>query len=452
MAPVPTRTAWVLLAWGLSLAALCCAPAASIAHDGGTAHARAAAGSTERALAKALGDDVEMRADGLYAVPGEDGEPLLTHGPDMLRAMPSGTATPGFSPGDPERDPACASDHYQHFIYAHAPDAPDRYEEVKAEIQAAARRMNAVLNTASLASGGGTADLRVLCDEAGDVRVDRIVSPAPITELIAAVEGSGVGAASANYTIFYDGNAAGACGVASYPDDERLAADNAANAGGGYAVAYERCWFTEGPMHEMAHTQGAVQYGAPHSTGTGGHCFEEQDVVCYSPDGGDLNQGVVVNRCSNRIQFDCGADDYFDSAPEPGEYLSEHWNLGSPLNRFISFGVRPAEASAAPLRLRQGKARRGGSASPGVTRGFWIRVPQRTRKLRITMKSPGGYDLDLYVGTAPSPGEEGYVCRSAGNSSIERCVVRHPSAGRWYAGVPTISGAAGVPFTVAAKL
>jgi hypothetical protein len=446
MAPVPTLR-WVLLAWAFALALLAWAPATAPAHRG-DAHATAAAGATQRAVELTLGPDAQRRADGLFSLPGSDGEAIVSHGPDMLRAMPAGAGR-GLTPGDPERMPVCAGEHFQRFFYAHAPGTPDRYEQVKSEIQAAVRRMNTVLNTASLASGGGTADLRVLCDEAGDVRVDRIVSSASVTDLISAVEDGGYELPSANYTIFYDGDAAGACGVATYEPDERLAAENLANAGGGYAVVYDRCWLTEGPMHEMAHNMGAVQYGAPHSTGAGGHCYEEQDVLCYSPDGGDLNQDGVEYRCDNRIQFDCGFDDYFDSAPEPGEYLAEHWNLGSPLNAFIAFGERPEEAGA--LRLRHGRAV-SETAEAGVSRGFWVRIPKRARKLTVSVRSPGGFDLDLYVGRTPSPGEESYVCRASTGASVERCVIRRPARGRWYASVPTVMGDAGVPFRVRAAI
>lgn len=450
MAPMPIQRRWALLAWGCVLAAIGCAPSAALAHDG-VVHAAVSEGATERAVEATLGEDADPAGEGLYAVEGEGGETVVSHGPDLLRAMPSGSAGRGFAPGEPERAPVCAEDHYQRFFYARAEGAPDRYEEVKAQIQAAVRRMNAVLNTASLASGGGTADLRVLCDEAGEVRVDPLVSDEPITSLIAAIRRARLDAPGANNTVFYDGDASGACGIATITTDERLAPENVVNEGGGYAAVYGRCWFNEGPMHEMAHNMGAVQYGAPHSTGTGAHCYEEQDVVCYTPDGGDLNQGGAVDRCSGRIQFDCGADDYFDSAPEAGEYLSEHWNLGSPLNRFISFGERPVETAAAPVKLRLDRARSERAAQAGISREFWVRVPRHTRRLTITVRNPAGFDLDLYVGTSPSPGEEGHVCRSTSVSAVERCVLRRPHRGRLYAGVSTVLGDPGVPFRVKAS-
>ena len=55
-------------------------------------------------------------------------------------------------------------------------------------------------------------------------------------------------------------------------------------------------------MHEGAHTMGAVQASAPHSTGSGWHCNQEQDVLCYV-DGGDRNQ-FIVNDCPARLYFD----------------------------------------------------------------------------------------------------------------------------------------------------
>ena len=108
-------------------------------------------------------------------------------------------------------------------------------------------------------------------------------------------------------------------------------------------------------MHENGHNQGAVQPGAPHAT-PGGHCWDENDVMCYA-DGTRTDQ-PIENRCAE-TSFDCGCDspaadgnDYFDSAPEPGEYLSTHWNIGSrqSLHRPSVTGWRSAARAGLCLR------------------------------------------------------------------------------------------------------
>jgi hypothetical protein len=84
-------------------------------------------------------------------------------------------------------------------------------------------------------------------------------------------------------------------------------------------------------LHEMSHTLGAVQMGAPHSSGAG-HCYDEQDIMCYwdggpyFTSGGDLTYdpgcaGVGINE-----SLDCNKDDYFSPNPSAGSYLATHWN------------------------------------------------------------------------------------------------------------------------------
>jgi hypothetical protein len=456
MATTPARTSWVLSAGASVFAAMCVAPTTDVAG------AAVPAGDSPlqdvpRGIERVLGPGVEARPDGLYEVPVQGDDALASHGPDSVRALGGAASATGFAPGDAERPPVCATDYYQHVIYARESGAPDRYEESKPEIQAAMRRTNAVLNSDSLASGGGTADYKVLCEPSGEIQVDELVSSSSsVSEIAEALEDSALDEPNADYTIFFDGDVGNACGAASYVDDQRLAPDNLNNAGGGLAVIYRTCWFTEGPMHENAHNQGAVQYGAPNSTGTGGHCYDELDVMCYSPDGGDVNQGGTMSLCSDRVHFDCGADDYFDTAPEPGEYLETHWNLGSPLNNFIALG-EPLPAEQSPLvRLRPGRFRHDNGGGTGAWRRYWVRVPRGEPALRIVVRDQAcaaygcDADLDLYVQRAAEPTGESYECRSAGPTPSGQCTIRRPRRGRWYIGVTTAAGGDGAPFKVRA--
>lgn len=287
---------WLPLAWALTLAL-----------------GPAAAGEAQRADGKpsrvaAIGEHVTRLPSGLFEVevPGGD---LLTHGPDPLalrtRRSETRATSFGFGLGDAERPPVCATDFYQHVLYARSETAPDRYAQAVPQIRSSIRRMNAVLNRDAADSGGGSADYKVLC-QAGEIRVDALTAPGSDFEsIVTAAKSAGFDAPNADYTIFSD-ERAGYCGIASYQADERLLNLNRSNNGGGYAVTYRDCWLTETPMHENGHNQGAVQYLAPNSTGTGGHCYDEFDVMCYSPDGGDRHQGGAVSRCQDRVHFDCG--------------------------------------------------------------------------------------------------------------------------------------------------
>ena len=332
----------------LAISALALVPSAdAVAHD----ITKAAPGDTYKAL-RGIGP-AKAAGKGLLRVKLMNEDTVLTHGPD---AEPEGRgaeepAAAGDPPviGGPERQPVCAADYHQHVLYGHPADRPSRFASVKATIVAEIRRMNAALNEEAVASGGRTADYKVKCDPAGEIQVDTFQSTqaddrTTFAGVLSAARAAGFDSSRADYTIFFDSSAPPACGTGTYSPDQRLSADNQNNAGGDYAVVYSNCWTDRTAMHENGHNQGAVQYDAPFSTGDGAHCNDGHDVMCYS-DGGDRDIGMSLF-CQDRMRFDCRHDSYFDTAPEPGEYLESNWNLGSALNRFIAFDA-PAPAKAA---------------------------------------------------------------------------------------------------------
>lgn len=334
MAP---RVGFQLRTAATSVAAVAClaAPAGAFAdHPVGTVD-----GEVPSAVEQALGGEVTELPDGLYEVDLRRGPDLTTHGPDTQPEIRFDHGS-SLGPGDPERPPVCASDYYQHVLYAHRASDPSDFVAATPLIQATMRRINAALNEESLESGGVSADYKVLCDGSGAIQVDEFVvnSGTSFNSVVSAARSAGFDDSNVDYTIFFDYAHPSICGVGSFTSDESLSAGNANNAGGDYGITYDGCWNGTTTMHENGHNQGAVQYNAPFSTGDGAHCWDENDVMCYSPDGGDLHQQGTISRCADRLHFDCGHDDYFDPAPESCEYLATHWNLGSRFNRFITFG------------------------------------------------------------------------------------------------------------------
>lgn len=270
--------------------------------------------------------------DGFLQVRLADGTVLTTHGPDPL--PPPGDI--GFAAGDEMRQPVCTSEWHMRVLYGHPP-GQDRSQEVLPDLRDAIWRMNAVLNADALESGDVEADYKVRCDADGQIRIDTFQGPetggntytADFAAVVDAARADGHTDARSDYLIFYDDSSDGVCGVGNLARDDSLSADNANLHGPDYGVAYESCWFGRTPMHENGHTQGAVQALAPDWDGSG-HCLEGIDVMCYP------TQSILVF-CSDRTHFDCDHDTYFDAAPEPGEWLETHWNLGSRLNAYIAF-------------------------------------------------------------------------------------------------------------------
>jgi len=397
----------------------------------GSADAAAPGPDDQRVLGPGATRADSGKHKGHYVVRLRNGRSLVTHGPDP-KLPRDGLADHGggLEAGDPERPPKCATDYYQHVLYARPATAPNRYATVKPQLQAIVRRMNAVLNEEALESGNRNADYKVRCDTGGNIEVGQFITSATNFYAVASdAEAAGFNAPNADYTIFLDAPDRTSCGVGSYWPDERPTADNANNNpggdyGAGYAITYQGCWDSHTPMHENGHNQGAVGESAPYSTGDGGHCRDEEDVMCYS-DGGSRDFGVFT-RCPEKLRFDCGHDTYFDAAPEPGEYLSDHWNIGSAANRFV--------ASGAP-ELENGVRLRAVAGAPKTWSYYRVTVPEGASSLKLVLDGPDDGDLDLYVRRGELPTKQSYDCRPASATADERCKFTAPEAGSWYVGV-----------------
>lgn len=118
------------------------------------------------------------------------------------------------------------------------------------------------------------------------------------------------------------------CGQGSVYSDTRATTDNYNNVFGGLAIAWKTCWNYAEP-HEISHTLGAVQPGAPYST-AGYHCRDKRDVMCYND--GTLGGASMVSRCTSDIawwRLDCGKDTYFRGNSPSSGWLSNHWNIAN---------------------------------------------------------------------------------------------------------------------------
>jgi hypothetical protein len=434
--------------------ALLVALAATVSGD---APAQAAgAHAFERATLRIVGEGAKPTGSGLYRVNPAVGPRLLTHGPDPAPPTPAAAraADANVAAAGVERQPACATDFYQRILYAHVAGTPDRLAGVQEQIRAGVRRMDGLLNQDSLASGGPTADYKLWCDAAGEIAIASFTAASPsFADVVAGARAAGYRSSVADFLIYFDGDFGGSCGIASYNSDERLVAGNVNNEGGGYGIVYLPCWDNETAMHESGHLMGAVQYGAPNSTGSGGHCYEELDVMCYSPDGGDLHQDGSVERCADAVRFDCNFDDYFDSAPEPGEYLESHWNLGSPLNRMIAFdGATEAIAGGdEQASLGTGGKKSAVVGAAGDWRYFSFKAKRHSRLLRLRVFGAAGAELALFVRHGHKPTRNLYRCRAVVHDRHASCRLPRPERGRWYAGVRTRGGMPGSGYKISVR-
>ncbi|HUR15429.1 MAG TPA: hypothetical protein VM097_13185 [Mycobacteriales bacterium] len=324
----------------VALALLLVAPVVS-ANAGSESSATALCGRGLRAAAQAEGGGV-----------------VCSHGPD---AIDTGLGLPTDSPAPPA---PCIGDGVSgtriHVLYGVPADVTNDYANKVDDVRAAVDAADASFEGSD---GATTQHLRWLCDGTGVVKVENVTLPAigkdgvfTFSDMYTALtrprgkKGSTPTFTDPNhvYVTFVDGidTAYPYCGQGQIENDETPALSNRNNAGPAYSLI--ACWTGTTTLHEIGHNLGAVQLGAPHSSGAH-HCYDEADVMCYDdngsyfrgPDGtrGTADDGVLTTTCPAAStllggpledqQFDCGQDDYYNPAPATGSYLSTHWNLAN---------------------------------------------------------------------------------------------------------------------------
>lgn len=109
------------------------------------------------------------------------------------------------------------------------------------------------------------------------------------------------------------------CGVALLFGDEEPGPENRNNLSTPMWVV-RGCLSPYVVAHEMLHSMGAVQLGAPNSDGN-----------FHTLDFGDVMARPQNHKCGRFDIIDCNKDDYWSLTPVSGSYLAEKWNSANSL-------------------------------------------------------------------------------------------------------------------------
>ncbi|MGW7008768.1 RICIN domain-containing protein, partial [Streptomyces sp. NPDC054933] len=217
-------------------------------------------------------------------------------------------------------------------LYVHAP-GQDRYAQYLPSFKKWAADTDVIYN-ASAQETGGTRHVRFVTESDCTVSVlDVELSASTLQEFGAtndALAAQGFNRRDRKYMIFADAQVY--CGIGTFNGDERPGQDNTSNFGPSYGRTDNGCWSGATAAHELGHNLGAVNNSAPDSS-KGGHCTDTNDLMCYS-DYPYYPQMHVV--CADPVyaeRLDCRHDDYFNTDPKTGSYLSTHWNVAN--NQFL---------------------------------------------------------------------------------------------------------------------
>ncbi|MQS17746.1 hypothetical protein F7Q99_37555 [Streptomyces kaniharaensis] len=223
-------------------------------------------------------------------------------------------------------------------VYVHTP-GNDRYAQYLASFKKWAADVDVIYNESAKETGGAR-HVRFVTEPDCSVSVLNVqVSDSEIAEFSAsnsALAAQGFNRKDRKYMMFTDAKVY--CGIGTFAGDERPGQDNISNFGPSYGRTDSGCWSGSTAAHELGHNLGAVNNSAPNSS-KAGHCVDEWDLMCYSDAPYYPQMKTVCPDRSHDDRLDCNHDDYYNTNPAPGSYLTTHWNVAN--NRFLIAGNGP---------------------------------------------------------------------------------------------------------------
>ncbi|MFB9447209.1 DUF7402 domain-containing protein [Dactylosporangium vinaceum] len=273
---------------------------------------------------------------------------MCTHGPD---APPAGLSVKTSVPAMAQSDAAAAgpalavcegdgtSGKRVEVLYVHG--SASRYSQYLETFRSLAEGVDTIFNE-SAKETGGERHVRYVTETVDgacrpvvrDVQIaDSALNADDWAPLLNAVKAAGYTRTDRKYLQFVDANVY--CGIGGLAGDTSKSDANRSNVGPEYARADNGCWTAGVAAHELGHTLGAVNNNAPNASGFG-HCTDEWDVMCYKDDP-SVTVRTVCTAQSHDNRLDCNHDDYYNTNPPAGSYLSQYYNVAD--NLFLIKGT-----------------------------------------------------------------------------------------------------------------
>ncbi|WP_441245927.1 RICIN domain-containing protein [Kitasatospora sp. McL0602] len=262
-----------------------------------------------------------------------------TQTPSPQTADPQASAAPHQAPAAAGAALVCDGDgttgNRVQVLYVHAP-GQDRFGEYLPSFRKWAADADTIYN-ASAQETGGTRHIRFVTQPDCTAAVLDVELPAGALQQFGtsndALAKQGFNRRDRKYMIFADAQVY--CGIGTFAGDERPGQDNISNFGPSYGRTDNGCWSGSTSAHELGHNLGAVNNSAPNSS-KAGHCVDEWDIMCYSDSPSYPQMQIHCPDRTHDDRLDCNHDDYYNTSPKPGSYLTTHWNVAN--NQFLIAG------------------------------------------------------------------------------------------------------------------